>query len=172
MLQNLRNTWLEFYRRQKQVSSVWNASCSVTKYRLCVAMRRASFRTRSSGANCGPYGGKNSNVSTIRYLCDIGARWGLWLQVALTCSMYLRFARRDRFLLSWPWRGRIVLLGDAAYVDEIPFDQTPFAIDECQKSHRSTFWCAHLTLSQPTSWRLHSVSSRLRVRSDRSPSRQ
>jgi hypothetical protein len=61
-----------------------------------VAKRRVSFQTRSIGANCGLYGGRNSSVSTFRYLCSIGASSLAWWYRALSKTITMRFARVRR----------------------------------------------------------------------------
>ena len=72
MPHNLRSTELGCRQRSKHMSTAASSSLNVAKKRLCVAMRRASFHTRSIGANCGLYGGRNSKLSTVRYFRNKG----------------------------------------------------------------------------------------------------
>lgn len=59
MPHHLRSTELDVLQRSKHVETAVSTSSKVAKNRLCVAMRRASFQTRSMGASCGLYGGRN-----------------------------------------------------------------------------------------------------------------
>ena len=72
MPHNLRSTELGVLQRSKHVETAVSTSSKVAKNRLCVARRRASFQTRSTGASCGLYGGRNSRVSTARYFRSNG----------------------------------------------------------------------------------------------------
>ena len=93
MPHNLRNTELGCRQRSKHFSTAASNSPSVAKKRLCVAMRRASFQTRSIGANCGLYGGRNSKVSTARYLRSNGLRSTAWWYLALSSTTIMRLPR-------------------------------------------------------------------------------
>ncbi len=78
MPHNLRNAELDFRQRSKHCSTAASSSLNVAKKRLCVAIRRASFQTRSMGANCGLYGGRKSKLSTLRYRRSKGASSTAW----------------------------------------------------------------------------------------------
>jgi hypothetical protein len=78
MPHSLRNTEFGFLQWSKHVATAVSNSPRVAKKRLCVAMRRASFQTRSMGASCGLYGGRNSKVSTVRYFRSKGLRRTAW----------------------------------------------------------------------------------------------
>ena len=60
-------------QRSKQALTALSTSGSVAKYRLCVARRRVSFQTRSIGASCGLYGGRNNS---FRFRSVAAQKWG------------------------------------------------------------------------------------------------
>jgi len=88
-----RNTALGFCHRPKQDSTEATSPPSVSKKRLCVAILRASFQTRSMGANCGLYGGRKSSVSTLRYFRNKGLSNTAWWYLALSSTMTMRLPR-------------------------------------------------------------------------------
>jgi hypothetical protein len=90
MPHNLRSTELGFLQRSKHVETAVSTSSKVAKNRLCVAMRRASFQTRSTGASCGLYGGRNSRVSTARYVRSNGLSKTAWWYRALSTTSTMR----------------------------------------------------------------------------------
>ncbi len=98
MPHNRLNTKFGLVHRAKHGCTTSSTSASVSKYRLWVARRRASFQTRSIGANCGLYGGRNRSVSTWRYLCSNGASSLAWWYRALSKTMTMLFplVRRRR----------------------------------------------------------------------------
>jgi hypothetical protein len=95
MPHNLRSTELGFLQRSKHVETAVSTASKVAKNRLCVAMRRASFQTRSTGASCGLYGGRNSRVSTARYVRRHGLSNTAWWYraVSTTSTMRVSWAR-------------------------------------------------------------------------------
>src|SRR5512140_1386255 len=93
MPHNLRSTELGFLQRSKHVATAVSTSSKVTKNRLCVAMRRASFQTRSTGASCGLYGGRNSRVNTARYCRSNGLSKTAWWYRALSSTSTMRLPR-------------------------------------------------------------------------------
>src|SRR4030065_2770141 len=93
MPHNLNSTAFGFRQQSKHDSTAWSNSPRVAKNRLCVASRRASFQTRSMGASCGLYGGKNSRGNTFRYLRNRGANNMAWWYRALSSTMTLRLPR-------------------------------------------------------------------------------
>lgn len=90
MPHSLLSTEFGFCHRTKQDRTDTSTASSVAKYRLWVANRRVSFQTRSMGASCGLYGGKNTNVSTLRYLCSNGASNLAWWYLALSRMITMR----------------------------------------------------------------------------------
>ena len=93
MPHSLRSTEFGFLQRSKHVETAVSNSPRVAKNRLCVAMRRASFQTRSMGASCGLYGGRNSKVSTVRYFRSKGLRSTAWWYLALSSTITMRLPR-------------------------------------------------------------------------------
>src|SRR3972149_8930678 len=96
-----RSTAFGFRHKSKQESTAVSNSPRVPKKRLCVAKRRASFQTRSMGASCGLYGGRNSKVRTLRYRLSRGASNRAWWYFALSSTITMRLARercRSNFL--------------------------------------------------------------------------
>lgn len=75
----------------KHCSTSSSTSPSVAKYWLWVASRRVSFQTRSMGANCGLYGGRNRRVNTLRCLLRSGLSNLAWWYRALSSTMTIRF---------------------------------------------------------------------------------
>ena len=101
MPHSLRSTELGFLHRSKHARMTLSNSSSVAKYRLCVAKRRANFHTRSIGASCGLYGGRNSSVRILRYLRKSGASRMAWWYRALSSTITMRLPRdrcRSNFL--------------------------------------------------------------------------
>jgi len=90
---NLRNTELGVLQRSKHRATAVSTSSKVAKNRLCVARRRASFQTRSTGASCGLSGGRNSRVSTARYFRSHGLRRIAWWSRALSSTSTMRVSR-------------------------------------------------------------------------------
>ncbi len=86
MPHNLRSTALGVLQRSKHVEMAVSTSSRVAKNRLCITMRRASFQTRSMGASCGLYGGRNSRVSTARYFRSKGLSRIAWWYRALSST--------------------------------------------------------------------------------------
>jgi len=93
MPHNLRSTELGVLQRSKHVETAVSTSSKVAKNRLCVAMRRASFQTRSTGASCGLYGGRNSRVSTARYFQSNGLSRTAWWYRPLSSTSTMRVSR-------------------------------------------------------------------------------
>src|SRR4030065_873266 len=93
MPHNLNSTAFAVRHQSKHDSTAWSNSPRVAKNRLCVARRRANFQTRSIGASCGLYGGKNSKVNTLRYLRNRGASNMAWWYRALSSTMTMRLPR-------------------------------------------------------------------------------
>ena len=93
MPHNLRSTELGFRHRSKHVSTAKSNSSNVAKKRLCAARRRASFQTRSMGASCGLYGGRNNKVSTLWYRRSQGASNTAWWYLALSSTTTMRLPR-------------------------------------------------------------------------------
>src|SRR4030042_2441625 len=93
MPHNLCNMRFGFFHRSKHESTAPTSADSVAKYWLCVATRRASFHTRSIGASCGLYGGKNSNLVTRRYFFRNGASRIAWWYRALSKTITIRLPR-------------------------------------------------------------------------------
>src|SRR5208337_4596894 len=93
MPHNLCNMRFGFFHRSKHDATAPTSSDSVAKYWLCVARRRASFHTRSIGASCGLYGGKNSNLITQRYFFRKDASSTAWWYRALSKTITMRLPR-------------------------------------------------------------------------------
>ena len=89
-------TMLSFCHRTKHCCTTTSTSSSVSKYRLWVAKLRVSFQTRSIGANCGLYGGRNRRVSTLRCFCSNGASSLAWWYRALSKTITMRLSRVRR----------------------------------------------------------------------------
>ncbi len=90
MPHHLRSTELGVLQRSKHVETAVSPSSKVAKNRLCVAMRRASFQTRSTGASCGLYGGRKSRVSTARDGRSQGLSRTAWWYRALSSTITMR----------------------------------------------------------------------------------
>ena len=90
---NLRNTELGVLQRSKHRATAVSTSSKVAKNRFCVARRRASFQTGSTGASCGLSGGRNSRVSTARYFRSHGLRRPAWWSRALSSTSTMRVSR-------------------------------------------------------------------------------
>lgn len=93
MPHNLRSTELGVLQRSKHVETAVTTASRVAKNRLCVAMRRVSFQTRSMGASCGLYGGRTSRVSTARYFRSEGLSRTAWWYRALSRTSTMRVPR-------------------------------------------------------------------------------
>src|SRR3989338_409652 len=93
MPHNLHSTVFGFFHQSKHDSTAQSNSSKVAKNLLCVARRRANFQTRSIGASCGLYGGKNSRANTLRYLRNRGASNMAWWYRALSSTMTMRLPR-------------------------------------------------------------------------------
>ena len=93
MPHSLRNTVFAFRQRLKHTTTAASTSSKLAKKRLCVAMRRANFQTRSMGANCGLYSGRNSKVSTLRYFLSKVANNIAWWYRALSSTTTMRLPR-------------------------------------------------------------------------------
>ena len=93
MQHSRRSTELGFRHLSKQVLTASSTSTSVVKYRLCVASRRVSFQTRSIGASCGLYGGRNSRDKMPRCLRKNGASSTAWWYLALSNTITMRLPR-------------------------------------------------------------------------------
>jgi hypothetical protein len=100
MQHNLRRTSFGPIQCWKQASTAERTSASVAKYRLCSARRLVSFQTRSIGASCGLYGGRNSNVRCRLYLRSSGLSMVAWWYLALSSTTTMRLPRR-RWRSSW-----------------------------------------------------------------------
>ena len=90
MPHSLLSTGFGFCHPVKQDLTDTSTASSVAKYRLWVAKRRVSFQTRLIAANCALYGGKNTSVITLRYLCSSGANNLAWWYRALSRMITMR----------------------------------------------------------------------------------
>jgi hypothetical protein len=87
---NSLSTEFGFCHPTKQDRTDTSTASSVAKYRLWVANRRVSFQTRSMGVNYGLYGCKNTNVMSLRYLCNSGVSNLAWWYRALSRMITMR----------------------------------------------------------------------------------
>ena len=76
MQHNRCSTLLGRRQRSKQALTALSTSGSVAKYRLCVARRLVSFQTRSIGASCGLYRGRNTSRRCRTWRRKNGAKAG------------------------------------------------------------------------------------------------
>lgn len=97
MPHNLRKIQLEFLHLSKHDSTVPTIASNVAKYWLWVASRRASFHTRSIGASCGLYGGRNNSCRTRRYFFKNGFSKTAWWYRALSRIIIMRLPRVRHF---------------------------------------------------------------------------
>ncbi len=82
-----------FCRRSKHQSTAVSNSPRISKKRLCIGKRRASFQTRSMGVSCGLYGGRNGKVGTLSYPSSKGASSQACRYFALSRTITMRLAR-------------------------------------------------------------------------------
>src|ERR1700687_2879876 len=142
MQHSRRSTGLGFRQLSKQVLAASSTSTSVAKYRLCVASRRVSFQTRSIGASCGLYGGRNSRDRMPRYLRKNGASSTAWWYLALSNTITIRLPR-ERWRSSFWRKLRKVSALNTLHITRTnlpvlkltaPKQATDLRVDACRKS--------------------------------------
>src|SRR3989344_322881 len=155
-----------FGRRQpsKQVSTVARSSSSVAKYRLCVASRRASFHTRSMGASCGEYGGRNSSVRMPRYWRSNGANKTAWWYRALSSTMTIRWPC-ERCRNSFRRKASKVAALNTGHIERTNFpvrrltapkQATDFRVGACTSTGSLISGDTHMRVRVQCCWKWHS----------------
>src|SRR4030067_189273 len=152
MPHNLCNMRFGFFHRSKHESTAPTSADSVAKYWLCVATRRASFHTRSIGASCGLYGGKNSNPVTRRFFFRKVASFnagsfvsgGIHIRSRVPCcwkwhssrlhrSISFFLAKRRSFFKSFDFKGiSLGYLGPRLTHTKSKLTEQPFALPYAQ----------------------------------------
>src|SRR5574340_1834082 len=164
MPHNLRSTALGFCQRSKQVSTAATSSFRVSKKRLCVAIRRASFQTRSMGASCGLYGGRKGSVSTLRYFRSRGASNTAWWYLALSSTTTMRLPR-ERCRNSFFRKAPNVRASNFSHTERTnlplarltaPKQATDFRVGACTNTGSLISGGTHIWHRVPCCWKWHS----------------
>src|SRR5258708_2716938 len=173
MPHNLRRTGFGLRHKSKHDSTAVSNSPRVAKKRLCVARRRASFQTRSMGASCGLYGGRNSKLRTLRYRRSQGASNTAWWYFALSSTITIRLPR-ERCRSSFFRKAPNVRASNFSHRQRTslpvrrltePKQATDLRVGACRSTGSLTSGGTHIRQRVPCCWkwhssRLHSSTSR------------
>src|SRR5471030_236898 len=164
MQHNLRRTSFGPIQCRKQASTAERTSASVAKYRLCSARRLVSFQTRSIGASCGLYGGRNSNVKCRLYLRSSGLSMVAWWYLALSSTTTMRLPRR-RWRSSWRRKDTNVSALKTGHTCQTkrpvlrltaPKHATDLRVGACINTGSRTSGATHMRQRDPCCWKWHS----------------
>src|ERR1700674_920014 len=164
MQHSLRRTELGNRHLSKHALTASSTSCSVAKYRLWVANRRASFRTRSMGASCRVYGGRNSRDKTRRCSRRKDANSLAWWYLALSSTMIMRLPRerwrRSIFRKTWnvsplnTWHMARTNLPVPRLT--APKQATDLRVGACSRMGSLISGATHIRQREPCCWKWHS----------------
>src|SRR5579859_2031953 len=178
MQHSLRSTSFGLFQCWKQASTAERTSASVAKYRLCSDRRRVSFHTRSTGASCGLYGGRNNNVRWHLYLLSNGLSRMAWWYLALSSTTTMRLPRR-RWRSSWRRKDANVSALNTGHTCQTkrpvlkltaPKHATDLRVGACSSTGSWISGATHMRQRDPCCWKWHSsrlhssMSSRLASR--------
>jgi len=169
MPHNLVRIRFGFFHWSKHDSTTSINMLNVTKYWLCVAMRLASFHTRSIGASCGLYGGKNTNLRILRYFSNNGASSTAWWYRALSRMITTRLPRvrwrnncfRKSSNVSALNLSQMVRTNLPVFMLTAPKHATDLRVGACCNIGSFVSGGTHIRLRVPCCWKWH--SSRLHI---------